>query len=69
MGQGKNNATSLPSFAVPIYIPPSTSYTFLVSATSDKYDLWYTRGSEVGRVYVEDENLQILEGWAIVSDS
>ena len=67
VGQGKNNATSLPSFSVPIYVPPLTWYTFLVSATSDKYDLWYTRGSEVGRKYAEDENLQIMEGWAIVS--
>ena len=67
VGQGKNNATSLPSFLVPIYVPPLTWYTFLVSATRDKYDLWYTRGTEVGRVYVEDENLQIMEGWAIVS--
>ena len=69
VGQGKNNPTSLPPFTVPVYIQSLMSYTFLVSATSDKYDLWYTRGSEVGKVYVEDENLQIMEGWAIVSSS
>jgi hypothetical protein len=63
-GQGKGNITSLPDFAAPIVIPAYAKRSFYVTATNNN-DVWYNIGQQVEQVYATDENLNVLEGYAL----
>lgn len=63
-GQGKGNTTPLPDFVVPINIPAFSKQSFYVTSADEK-DVWYHIGQQLGQAYATDDNLNVLEGYAL----
>ena len=64
IGQGKGNITPLPDFFSSVDIPAYSKQSFYVTSTDEK-DVWYNIGQKLGSAYVSDENLNLLEGYAL----
>ena len=63
-GQGKGGTTVLQDFVVPVNIPAFSKQSFYVTSADDK-DVWYSIGQQLGQAYASDDNLSILEGYAL----
>ncbi len=59
-GNGQGNASDLISLTSPVSIATGSSTAFYTTLTTT--DITYSNGTAVGNVFVEDENVQILEG-------
>jgi len=68
VGQGKNNVTPLPEFDVPVTIPAGSKQAFYITTTVGyaPVDIYYSIGSLEGRVYDSNDDLELLEGHAVV---
>ena len=63
-GQGKGSTTALPDFTIPVNIPAFAKQSFYVTSADEK-DVWYGLGQQLGQAYASDDNLDVLEGYAL----
>ena len=68
VGQGTNNVTPLPTFDTPVVIPAGSKQAFYITTTIGyaPMDIYYSIGSLEGRVYESNDDLELLEGHAVV---
>eukprot|EP00985_Skeletonema_marinoi_P011682 scaffold5559_cov193-Skeletonema_marinoi.AAC.10 len=64
-GQGKGLATTLPDFDFPVVVPAGFKQSFYVATNSTGIDFWYSPGTELGHAFASNDDLDILEGYAI----
>ena len=64
-GQGKGLATTLPYFDFPVVVPAGFKQSFYVATNSTGIDFWYSPGTELGHAFASNDDLDILEGYAI----
>lgn len=65
-GRETSILTPLPPFETPIVLPANTNHTFYITAGRNGVDaLYYDSGSELGKIYASDGNIDILEGYAM----
>ena len=64
-GQGRGLVTSLPDFDAPVTVPAGFKVSFYIETNSTDIDFWYGDGTELGTVLEENDDMSILEGYAI----
>ncbi|KAL7501649.1 hypothetical protein ACHAWT_009461 [Skeletonema menzelii] len=64
-GQGRGVVTSLPDFDSPIIVPAGFKQSFYIETNSTDIDFWYGDGTELGTVLSSNDDLSVLEGYAI----
>lgn len=64
-GQGKGSVTTLPDFDFPVVIPAGMKQSFYIATNSTDIDFWYSSGTELGQVFASNDDLEVLEGYAI----
>lgn len=65
MGQGKGLVTSLPNFDFPIIVPAGLKQSFFIATNSTDVDFWYSSGTALGNAFASNDDLDVLEGYAI----
>ena len=64
-GQGKGLSTSLPNFDFPVVVPAGFKQSFYIATNSTDVDFWYSSGTALGNAFASNDDLDILEGYAI----
>lgn len=67
VGQGKNNATPLPAFDVPLVIPAGSKQAFYITTTAAQTNphMWYSMGTSEGSMFASNNDMEVLEGHAV----
>jgi len=64
-GQGKGLVTSLPNFDYPVIVPAGFKQSFYIATNLTDVDFWYSSGTALGNAFASNDDLDILEGYAI----